>query len=60
MLQNNFLPPITANGLPLYTQWFMQDGVAPHIANVILRVNIVFALRVTSNRYPDQHNCRNF
>jgi hypothetical protein len=23
-------------------------------------VNIVFALRVTSNRYPDQHNCRNF
>jgi hypothetical protein len=45
VLKKDFLEPFTVNGLPLHTQWFMQDGVTPHIANVVLHLNtdLVFA-----------------
>jgi hypothetical protein len=33
---NTFVPHFIATGLPLQTQWFMQDGARPHTANVIL------------------------
>jgi len=59
MLPNDFLPPFVVNGLPLHTQWFMQDGVVPHIANIVLHLNTVFGPCVMSIRYPDRHNCGN-
>jgi hypothetical protein len=36
MLRNTFMPHLSATGLPLQTQWFMQDGARTHTANVVL------------------------
>jgi hypothetical protein len=60
MLQNDFLLQLSANGLPLHTQWFMQDGAAPHTANSVLDLNTVFGPHVISNHHLDHHNCGNF
>jgi hypothetical protein len=35
MLQTDFVPQLVANQLPIGAQWFMQDGAAPHAANVL-------------------------
>jgi hypothetical protein len=35
MLHNTFVPHLLATGLLLQTQWFMQNGVRPHTANVV-------------------------
>jgi hypothetical protein len=51
MLHNTFVPHLLATGLPLQTQWFMQDGARPHTANVVLDI---FVSRVISNRLPDR------
>jgi len=59
-LQNDFLPQLTANGLPLQTQQFMQDGATQHTANVVLDFwNTVFGPRVMSKRYLNRHKCGN-
>lgn len=61
MLQNDFWPQHIANGLPLHTQWFMQDGARQHAANVLLdRLNTVFGPSFMSNDHPGRHNCGNF
>jgi hypothetical protein len=36
MLLITFVPHLLATGLPFQTQWFMQDGARPHIANAVL------------------------
>jgi hypothetical protein len=36
-LSSTFVPHVTA-GLPLQTQWFMQDGARPHTPNVVLEI----------------------
>jgi hypothetical protein len=36
MLRNTFVTNHLATGLPLQTQWFMQDGAKPRTVNVIL------------------------
>jgi len=59
MLQND-LPPFMANGLPLHTEWYMQEGVTPLIAKTVLHLNTVFGPHIMSNCYPDRHNCGNF
>jgi hypothetical protein len=38
MLRNIFVPHLLATGLPLQTQWFMQDEARPHTANIVLDV----------------------
>jgi hypothetical protein len=40
MLHNTFVPHFLAIGLPLQTQWFMQEGARPHIANVTLSTHV--------------------
>jgi hypothetical protein len=35
MLWNTFVPHPLATGLPLQTQWFVQDGARSHTANVV-------------------------
>jgi hypothetical protein len=35
-LRNASVPHLLATGLPLQTQWFMQDGARPHTAKVVL------------------------
>jgi hypothetical protein len=50
---NDFLPPFMANGLPLHTEWFMQDGVTLLIAKIVLHLNTVFGPHIMSNCYPD-------
>jgi hypothetical protein len=35
MLRNTFVPHLLVIGLPLQTQWFMQNGARPHTANVV-------------------------
>jgi hypothetical protein len=32
---------LIATGLPLNTQWFLQDGVMPHTENIVLDFLIV-------------------
>jgi hypothetical protein len=47
MLRNAFMPHL-ATGLPLQTQWFMQDGAKPHAADVVLDfLHDTFDSRVT-------------
>ena len=61
LLQNDFLPQLTANGLPLQKQRLMLDGVMPHTVNVILDFsNTVFGLRFVSDRCSARHNYGNF
>jgi hypothetical protein len=58
MLCNTFMPHLLATGLPLQTQWFMQDGVRPHTENVVLEfLNDTFDSHVISNRFPDHFAC---
>jgi hypothetical protein len=60
MLQNDILVQLTAKGLPMPTQWFMQDGAMLHTANVMLDfLNTVFGPRIMLNCCPDHHNCGN-
>jgi hypothetical protein len=47
MLRNTFVPHL-ATGLSLQTQWFMQDGVWLHIANVVLGFLHNTSIRVSS------------
>jgi hypothetical protein len=42
MLQNDFLPQLRANVLPVFTQWFMQGGATQHTTNFVLDLNTVF------------------
>ncbi|KDR14426.1 hypothetical protein L798_11743 [Zootermopsis nevadensis] len=43
-------------GLPMQTQWFMQDGARPHTANMVLDfLHETFDLRVISHRFPERH-----
>jgi hypothetical protein len=50
MLRNTFVPHLLATGLPLKTQWFMQDGAGLHTANVVFDfLHDTFNLRVISN-----------
>jgi hypothetical protein len=60
MLQNNFLLQLMANGLPLQTWWFMQDGATQHTRNVLLNLNTVFSPYVMSDCCSDHHSCSNF
>jgi hypothetical protein len=57
MFQNDFLPQLTANSLPLHMQWFMQDGVTLHTSDFVLGLYTVSGCHVTSNCCPDWHNC---
>ena len=48
-------PHLLATGLPIHTQWFMQDGARPHTANVVLDfLYETFNLRVMSHRFPER------
>jgi len=51
----SFVPQLIAVGLPLHTDWFMQNGATSH------RVKVVFDLPIRpsgiSHRYPDCHGC---
>jgi hypothetical protein len=50
VVRNTYVPQFLATGLPLQTQWFMQDGARPHIVNVVLDfLHDIFDLRVASN-----------
>ena len=61
MLQNDFLTQRLAKALPLETHGFMQDGVKPHTAKVMMDfLNNDFGNRVMSNRFPGCHNCDKF
>ena len=56
MLENSFIPHLLATGLPIYTQWCMQDGAHPHTANVVLDfLYETFNLHVMSHRFPERH-----
>lgn len=56
MLRNQFFPQLMSSGLPLQTQWFMQDGARPHTANVVLDfLHERLGLRVLSNRFPERY-----
>ena len=56
MLKNSFIPHLLATGLPLHTQWFMQDGACLCTANVVLDfLYETFNLRVMSHRFPECH-----
>jgi hypothetical protein len=58
MLHNTFVPQLLATGLPLQTQWFMQDGARPYTENVVLEfLHDTFDSRVISNRFPDRFIC---
>lgn len=38
-----FMSHLIATGLPLNTQWFLQDGVTPHTENIVLDfMNVTF------------------
>ena len=55
MLLNFFIPQLLARGLPMNTQWFMQDGARPHTANLVLDLlHENFENRVMSNRFPER------
>ena len=55
-MENSFIPHFLATGLPIHTQWFMQDGASPHTANVVLDfLYETFNLRVMSHRFPERH-----
>jgi hypothetical protein len=58
MGHNTSVPQLLATGLPLQTHWFMQDGVRPHTANVVLDfLHDSFDSRVTSNQFTDHFAC---
>jgi hypothetical protein len=58
VLPNTFVPHCLATGLPLQTQWFMQDGARLHSANVVLDLlHDTFNSRVISNQCPDRFTC---
>jgi hypothetical protein len=58
MLRNTSVPHLLATGLPLRTQWFMQDVARPHTANVVLDfLHDIFDFRVISNRFRDRFAC---
>jgi hypothetical protein len=58
MLRNTFVPHLPATGLPLQDQWFMQDGVRPHTANVVLDfLHDSFDSRIISYLFPDCFSC---
>jgi hypothetical protein len=57
-LCNTFVPHLLATGLPLQTQWFMQDGAWPHTVNIVLDfLHDNFDSRVISNRFPNRFAC---
>jgi len=57
VLENSFIPHILATGLPIHTQWFIQDAARPHAANVVLDfLYETFNLRVISHRFPELHD----
>jgi hypothetical protein len=50
MLPNTFVLHRLSAGLPLQTQWFVQDGARLHTANIILDfLHDIFDLCVISN-----------
>jgi hypothetical protein len=50
MLCNTFAPHLIVIGLPLQTQWFMQDGARPHTENAVPDfLHDTFNLHVISN-----------
>jgi len=54
--KTSFIPHLLAKGLPIHTQWFMQDGAHPHIANVVLDfLYEMFNLCVMSHWFPECH-----
>ena len=56
MLENSFIPHLLATGLPIHTQWFMQDGAHPHIANMVLDfLYEMFNFCVMSHQFPECH-----
>jgi len=56
MLENNFISQLLATGLPIHTQWFMQDGARPHTAILVLDfLYETFNLHVMSHRFPEHH-----
>jgi hypothetical protein len=58
MLRNTSAPHLLATGLPLQTQWFMQDGARLHTANVVSDfLHDTFDSHVISNRFPDRVAC---
>jgi hypothetical protein len=58
VLRNTSVPRLLATGLPLQTQWFMQDGARPHTANVVLVfLRDIFDSLVISNQCPDRFKC---
>jgi hypothetical protein len=58
MLCSTFVPHLLATGLPLQTQWFMQDGARLHTVNFVLDfLHDTFDSHVISNRFPDYFSC---
>jgi hypothetical protein len=58
MLRNTSVPHLLATGLPLETQWFMQDGARLHAPNVVMDfLRDTFNSRVISNRFPNRFAC---
>jgi hypothetical protein len=58
-LHNTFVPHLLATGLPLQTQWFMENGARPHIANVVLDfLHDTIDSCVISNRFSDHFTQR--
>jgi hypothetical protein len=57
-LRNTSVPHFLAAGLPLQTQWFMQDEARPQTANVVLEfLHDTLDLRVISTQFPDRLAC---
>jgi hypothetical protein len=53
MLQYNFMLQLIATGLPINTEWFMQDGARSHTVNMVLDfLYETFGPRVISHSFP--------
>jgi hypothetical protein len=57
MLSNTFVTHLLTTGLPLQTQWLMQDGVRLHTANVMNFLHDNFDSHVIPNQFPDHFTC---
>jgi hypothetical protein len=58
MLCNTFVPHLLATGLPLQTQWFMQEWIqATHSEYCFGLRHDIFDSHVVSNRFSDHFAC---
>jgi hypothetical protein len=53
---NSFVPQFIISGLPLHTQWFINDGVTPQTANIASDfLHDTFGPRVISHTHTAGH-----